>query len=97
MNKGPRFGRDVKEKILNAGLRIWEKDASKLTVTNVARSLGMTHGNVFYHFPAGLKDAIAEYAIAQKNTRVIVQLIVTGHPLVEKLAPSERANYLKSI
>lgn len=96
-NTGKRYGTDVKEKILNKAIKIWEQDATQMTTANVARQLGMNHANIYHHFPDGFKEAVAEYAVKTKNTKIICQLIALGHTTVESLGPSERAEYLSNL
>jgi AcrR family transcriptional regulator len=98
MKKGRRFGAGVKEQILETGMRLWEENPETFNTVNVAKALGMTHGNVFYHFPTGLKNAVAQYALEKKNIKIVAQLITSGHEIVKNMDNSERAEYLaKSI
>ena len=96
-NTGKRYGSDVKEKILNKAVKLWEQDHTQVTVTNVARALGMNHANIYHHFPDGFRETVAEHAVKTKNTKIICQLIAYGHPAVEGLAPCERAEYLSNL
>lgn len=84
-----------KDDILKAGVRLWEKDHSNVTVSKVAAELGISHSLVLYHFPEGFKEAVKQYAFDHKNVKVIAQLIVTGDRLAEGLCPTERMKYLK--
>lgn len=98
MSTGKRYGKDVKEKILETALKVWEENTTNLSIKEVATRLGMNHANVYYHFPQGLQDAVAEYALEKNNIKVVTSLIVSGHHLAEKLSPSEKLEYLsKSI
>jgi len=95
-NTGKRYGNDVKNKILNTALKMWEQDHNNLTVMGVAKALGMNHANIYHHFPEGLKDAVAEYAVKTKNIRIVGRLIALGHPSTNDLCPTERADYLSN-
>lgn len=90
-----KHGERVKERILNAGLKVWPD----VTLSSVARAAGFkSHRSVSYHFaPDVLKDAIAEHAIKTGNSRVIVQLVAIGHPAIENMSPRERAKHFKSV
>jgi AcrR family transcriptional regulator len=96
-NTGKRYGSDVKDKILNKALKMWEQDHNNLTVMGVAKALGMNHANIYHHFPEGLKDAVAEHAVQTKNTRIVARLIALGHPATDQLCPTERAEYLSNL
>lgn len=77
---------------------MWLENPDSVTANGIAKRLGMkSHATVLYHFPHGVKDAVAEYAVSQQEARVIAQLIVTGHRAVEGLSPSERAGYLAGV
>lgn len=85
---------NTRERILNTGLKMWLKDPQSVSANGIANKIGMTHATVLYHFPEGVKDAIAEYAVMKKDARIIPQLIVLDHPSVRNLAPCERIAYL---
>jgi hypothetical protein len=76
---------------------MWLQNPSSVTAHGIAIQLGIVHGTVLYHFPYGVREAVAEYALAAGNKRIISQLIVEGHQLVENLTPTERASYLSGI
>ena len=86
----------TKMKILKAGVKAWLKDADSVTASNIGRMCGMTHANVLYHFPYGVKDAVAEYAFKQKIVPIVAQLITIGSPVVKELSTLERLDYLKA-
>lgn len=55
-------GGTTEERILDAAERLLRRHGlAKTTVVDVARALGMSHGNVYRHFPskAALRDAVA--------------------------------------
>lgn len=85
---------ETRRKILNAGLKLWPN----VTQQAIADRIGITRQAVSLHFKQGmLKDAIAEHAVKMNNSRVIVQLIAVGHPLVADLSPSDRARHFKAV
>lgn len=81
-------GQKAKEKILKAGLTCWPK----VTLEGVAKAAKLqSHNAVLYHFPSGtLRDAVAEYAVETGCSKVIVQLIGSGHSAVLDLSPTDR-------
>jgi AcrR family transcriptional regulator len=87
-------GDKTRERILNAGVKLWPD----ITVSKVAREAGLTHAAVLYHFPSfNLKNKIAEHAISINESRVIVQLIASGHPAVGKMPVGERHSHFRSV
>ena len=84
-------GERTKENILKAGVKLWPD----VSLSAVARAVGLTHPAVLYHFPDDtLKNAIAAYAVQKNNSQVIVQLIATGHAAVAKLSSADRTKHL---
>lgn len=90
-------GKVTRLKILKKGLKMWEKDPMSVNAHKISQELDIVHGTVLYHFPYGVRDAIAEYAVEVQNKRVIAHLIIESHPAVKKLAPCERAAYLAAV
>jgi uncharacterized protein YjdB len=88
-------GQKTKEKILKAGLLCWPK----VTLEGVAQAAKMeSHNAVLYHFPGGtLRDAVAKYAVETGCSKVIVQLIGSGHPAVLDLSPTDRNLHFKAM
>lgn len=84
---------NTKEKILKAGVSIWPD----VTVCAVARAAGISHPLVVYHFPVGLKDAVAEYAVEKGESRVIIQLLASGHKAAMHLSPAARRRHFEAI
>lgn len=84
-------------KILKTGLRLWSKNPESVTALGIANTLKISHATVLYHFPYGVKDAVAEYAVKMGHIQVVAQLITSGHRSVRDMSPSERMIYLKSI
>lgn len=87
----------MKDKILKAGIKAWLKDPASVTASNIGRMCKTSHALVLYHFPYGVKDAVAEYAVQIKQPVIISQLIVLQHDAVKDMSPSEKLNYLKAI
>lgn len=87
-------GQKTKEKILEKGLQLWPD----ITLQAVAKATGLTHPAILYHFPGNtLKDAIAEHAIEQGASRVIVQLMASGHKAAEKLSMADKIRHFNAI
>lgn len=86
---------DTKERILKAGLKLWPDVGPRA----IGRALDMSHARVLYYFgnAADLSDAIANYAVAQGNSKVIVQLIAVGHSAVRKMKTELRHKYVDTI
>ena len=84
----------MKDKILQAGVDLWPD----VTLSTVARSLGITPAGVLHHFPSdGLKDAVAHHAVETGNSRVIVQLVALGHHSIAEMSQAERLRHFKRI
>ena len=86
-------GERTRERILKAGLKLWPD----VTPSSIAQELNMTHPAIIYHFPYGLKGAVADYAVEKGHSKVIVQLVVWRHKAIKKLSASERIRHFKSI
>lgn len=95
--KPSKRGDDTRQKILETGLQMWEENSYSVNAYAIARRLGMVHGTVMYHFPYGIREAVAEYALEVKNSRVIAQLIVESHPSIRDMSPTERTRYLSRV
>lgn len=88
-----KMAKDTKEKILNEGIKMWLENYMSVNANAIARRLGVTHGTVLYHFPLGVREAVAAHAVKIGNSKIIRHLIVTDHPAVDNLSPSERSKY----
>jgi len=87
-------GERTKEKILKAGVKRWPD----VNLSVVARDIGLTRQAVFTHFPKDtLKDAVAVYAVEKNNSKVIVQLIGSGHKAIKNLSKTSRAKHFSAI
>lgn len=87
-------GDRTKKKILQAGVDLWPN----VSPTTISKALGMAHAGVLYHFPkAGLRDAVAVYAVNTGASRVIVQLVGENHPAVADLSPDDRASHFAAV
>lgn len=76
---------------------MWLENPDSVTANGIAKRIGLTHATILYHFPEGVKNAVAEYAVKQGEGRVIAQLIASGHAAAQALSPSERVGYLMTI
>ena len=92
-----KHGDLVKLRILKAGVRLWHKDPSLVSARKIAPKVDLTPQGVLYHFPNGLKNAVAMYAVEAGDSKVIVQLILTGSKYVKNLTDQERRKHIKSI
>lgn len=97
MRKPIERGNKTKDRILQAGIEMWLKDSSSVSANAISKHCKITHGTVLYHFPEGVKDAVAQHAVNIGNSRIIVELMGQGHPAVENLSPSERSRHFKAI
>ena len=85
-------GEQTKEEILKAGLELWPD----VTPSTIAVKLGITHAAVLYHFP-NVKEAVAQYAVENDCSKVIVQMLATNHKLVRDMPASERLRHFTAI
>lgn len=88
----------IKERILEAGIRIWLDDPMKVTARNIAKSIDMQHPTILYHFgKKGIRNAIAEHAVKNGYSKIIVQLIASCHPSVADLPKSAKNRHIKQM
>lgn len=92
-----KHGEKTRQKILETGLEMWLKNPNSVTANGIAKRLGLVHAAVLYHFPDGVKDAVAAYAVEQQCAPVIAQLIVNRHPTVAGMDAVERAEWLAKL
>lgn len=85
----------MKEKILNTGVKLWHKSPELVTARGIARALGISHPVIGYHFPQGIKNAVAEYAVMKGYEVIIIQLIANNHPAIKNLTDKEKKHYKK--
>lgn len=88
-------GEDVKERILKIGLNLWPN----ISVREIGRQMDMSHSALTYHFgdAAGLKHAVAKYAVDTGNSKVIVQLLAVGHPAIVGMESELRQKHMATI
>lgn len=85
----------TRTEILEAGLKLWKLDPTLITNRAIAEIIGKTHVTVFNHFPNGtLRKAVAAYGVQQKDSVVIVSLLLNKDPLVTDLSEEERQKHL---
>ncbi len=90
----PSAGDKTRDRILSAGVNLWPN----VTSTTVAQWAKLTHAAVLYHFPGDtLQDAVAEYAVREGHSNVIVQLMGAGHRAVDKLSQADRIRHFNAI
>lgn len=85
-------GEQTKEEILKAGLELWPD----VTPSTIAAKLGITHAAVLYHF-SNVKEAVAQYAVDNDCSKVIVQMLATNHKLVKDMPAAERLRHFTAI
>lgn len=95
-NRNPQ-GEKTYQKILKTGIALWLQNPDNVSALSISTRIGISHATVLYHFPYGVKDAVAEHAVEIKNARIIAQLIASGHAAIRDMSPTERTMYLKSI
>jgi len=86
---------EVKKRILETGVQLWPY----ATARAIGRELDLSHSAILYHFGSSdlLQLDVARYAVAKGDSKVIVQLLASGHPAVAEMTPRERKKYLSSI
>lgn len=91
-----KHGEKIRNRILIAGIRIWLVDPMKVTARNIAKSIEMQHATILYHFgEKGIRNAVAEYAVKNGYSQIIVQLIASSHPSVADLPKSVKNRHMK--
>lgn len=85
-------GEQTKEEILKAGLKLWPD----VTPSTIATKMGITHAAVLYHF-SNVKEAVAQYAVDNDCSKVIVQMLATNHKLVKDMPAAERLRHFSSL
>lgn len=85
-------GENTRTRILETGLQLWPD----VTPTTIATALNITHAAVLYHF-SDVKNAVAEYAVENNYSPVIVQLLATNHKLVRGMSAKERLKHFTAI
>jgi len=85
-------GAAVRRKILDEGVKLWPSPSAR----KIAEALGITHSAVLYHFNGmeGLRNAIADHAVINGNSAVIVQLIGANHAAVAQMSDADRQHHL---
>ncbi|HRQ13045.1 MAG TPA: TetR family transcriptional regulator [Promineifilum sp.] len=94
-----KHGDKVRRNILDAGVRLWRDNPSKLSARKIAAELRMSHASVLYHFGTaeGLRNAIASHAVTMGDQRVVAMLIAERHSTVAHLTAAERQAYLSTL
>jgi hypothetical protein len=85
-------GDDLRKRILEVGLKLWPN----VNTCKIARKLNISHPNVSYYFGRGLKDAVAQHAVATGNSKVIAQLILTKHKAVKQMSLADRRRHMEA-
>lgn len=92
-------GEKTRLKILNAGVKLWRTDASKVSARNIGRQIDLTHGAVLYHFENAddMIKHIATHAVMTGDSKVIAQLIATNHCSVASMSKRRRNIHLNAV
>lgn len=85
-------GEKTRELILQTGLKLWPD----VTASAIATKLGISHATVLYHFP-DVKEAVAQYALDSKCSKVIVQMLASNHKLTRNMSGSERLRHFAAV
>lgn len=82
--------------ILDAGVKLWRADPSKVNARNIAKLIGKTHPTVYHHYPdkERLLKAVAHHGVQTGDSVLIVSLMLTDHPLVAAMSEDERQKHL---
>lgn len=88
-------GEDIKARILKIGLTLWPNVSAR----EIGRQMDMSHSAVLYHFndAAGLNNAIAKYAVETGNSKIIIQLLAVGHPVISQMDDALRHRHMSTI
>lgn len=91
-----KHGEKIRKQILEAGLQLWQSDASKINARNIAEIVGKTHPTIYHHYPTkkDLLEAIARHGVEVGDSVVIVSLMLAGSPLIASLSAEERQKHL---
>lgn len=90
--------KDIKNKIIETGLKAWRDNPDKVSARGIAKSLGITHAAILYHFGSSerLRDAIAAEAVRIGDSLIITFLIASRHHSVDFMPYEERAKHLNN-
>lgn len=91
-----KHGDKKRREILDSVLSVWANDPANLTVRQIAKKCGISHGGILYHFGSidQLKHEAATLAVQTENSRVIAQLILTRHPSIAEMDEGTRRAHL---
>lgn len=94
-----KLGERRKAEILDAGLQLWRQTRTAPTARAIAKSLGMTHTTVLYHFKSGegLGQALATYAVQSRDPVTVPMLIVARNAATAILSEDEKAAFLRTV
>lgn len=89
-------GEKTRQRILDAGLKLWRDDPQKVNSHKIANEIGITHAAVLYHFfnAEKLKTAIAKKAIEIEDVEIIFQLIAIDHSSVAHFSIDQKNEYI---
>lgn len=85
--------------ILEAGLQLWQTGPAAVSARQIAKMLSITHTAVLYHWKTSdaLKDAIAQFAVEQRDLIVVPMLIASRHTAAQALSEADRIEFLSQL
>lgn len=94
-----KHGDKSRQEILDAGLKLWRVDPSKVNARNIAKLIGKTHPTVYHHYPdkERLLKAVAHHGVQKGDSIVIVSMMLMGNPLIAELSEAERQKHLNVV
>lgn len=94
-----KLGERRKAEILDMGLQLWREHRNAPTARAIAKSLGMSHTIVLYHFKNSeqLNQALAAYAVQHRDPIAVPMLIVARNAATAELSDAEKAAFLRTV
>lgn len=94
-----KHGEIIKNKILDAVVKLWAEIGLFPTVREIAREVGLnSHSAVLYHFGyngENIRQEASEHAVKTDNSRVISMLILSRSPVIAKMSQVQRIKHLR--
>lgn len=94
-----KHGERRKAEILDTGLQLWRQGQIVPTARAIAKSLGMSHTSILYHFKdsESLKEALAGHAVRMRDPVIVPMLIAARNNAAAILTDAEKSAFLKAI
>lgn len=88
----------VREKIIDAALKLWKEKYGLFNASDVGRSINMHRNAVLYHYSIEeLIDRTAQEAVVRGESAIIVQLIGMKHHAVHTLLEAEKLEHFRNV